>query len=834
MLRSIALSTAIGSFLLPAMAQQWVDLMMDDETNIHEVKAAFDAEWQGRAYERGKGWKQFQRWHWFWEQRTWPSGERIEPGVYLEAVEEMKAMRERKSGSRDEAVWAPLGPTSWQSISYNPGNGRVNCVAVDPFDAQVLYAGTPSGGLWRSPDNGASWTALFTNLPSMGVSGIAMHPDSAGTLFIATGDGDGSDTYSAGVLKSTDHGQTWQTTGLNWNITQSRTTRALRMKPGNPSHMLCAASNGMHRTVNGGANWQQVSTGSFRDVEFLPGDTNVVLACTDRLYRSNNGGLVFGTVSTGLPPPSAVGRMAIAVTPADSMRVYVLCSDQTDNGYLGLWRSLDGGLSFQQMSGTPNIFCYAEDGLDSGGQAWYDMALAVEEDNADVVYAGGINVWKSNDAGATWSIKSHWVFPASVGYTHADIHSLDVIGGRLFCGSDGGLYVSDAGGASWTDLSAGLDIMQFYRLGGSELIPELIVAGAQDNGSNRYLNGQWTHVFGADGMEAAVDPEDPQILYSTSQNGGLRRSDNNGVDWNQISDWIPDEGAWVTPFALDATWPGRILAGYRNVWASDTRGDSWYQSTFWPEDQFVRAIAVAPSDGSVIYAARNDRAEHSLDMGITWQDIRQGLPSSSPTSFAVSHSDPMHVWISLSGTGSGQKVYESFDGGFTWINKSQGLPNVPANSIVTQPNSPNGLYLGTDLGVFYRDDYMTQWEPYGLEMPNVVVSEVEINMAAGKLRAATYGRGIWEADLYFSPFASVAERAAAQGPRVVALDMEGRFGVLSDEPLTAVRVIDGLGRELMQLPGARANRIDLSAQPGGAYIIEVSTASGRWGRRVIR
>jgi hypothetical protein len=200
----------------------------------------------------------------------------------------------------------------------------------------------------------------------------------------------------------------------------------------------------------------------------------------------------------------------------------------------------------------------------------------------------------------------------------------------------------------------------------------------------------------------------------------------------------------------------------------------------------------------------------------------------------VSHTDPMHVWISFSGTGSGQKVFESFDGGLTWVNKSQGLPNVPANSIVAQPDSPNGLYLGTDLGVFYRDDYMPQWEPHGIGLPNVVASELEINMTAGKLRAATYGRGIWEADLYFSPFANVAESGSTPGPRVVALDMEGRFGVQSDDQVTGVRVMDGLGRILLNLSGARANHIDLSAQPGGAFIIEVSTASGRWVRRVIR
>ncbi|MBK9177011.1 MAG: hypothetical protein IPM46_11910 [Flavobacteriales bacterium] len=819
-----------------ATAQRWVDLLLDDESNLQEVKAAFDEEWQGRSYQRGRGWKQFNRWYWFMEQRTWPSGDRPDPSVFLAAMEEVRAMRAMKSGQRDEAVWTPMGPSTWTSTSYNPGNGRVNVVALDPFNPQVIYAGTPSAGLWRSADNGSTWNALFTDLPSMGVSGIALHPDSVGTLFIATGDGDGSDTYSAGVLKSTDHGATWQTTGLNWNVTQSRTTRALRMHPNDPQTMLCAASNGLQRTLDGGVSWQQVSSGSFRDVEFMPGDTTLAYASTNRFYRSVNGLQAFSTSGiNGLPAPNLVGRMAIAVTPADPLIVYALCSDDNDNSYLGLYRSNDGGISFTLQSDSPNLFCYADDGDDSGGQAWYDMALAVDPVNPDIVYVGGINVWKSTDGGLSWEIQSHWVFPSDIGYTHADIHSLDILDGRLFCGSDGGIFVSDNAGDTWDDLSAGLDITQFYRLGGSELLPDLIMAGAQDNGSNRYLNGAWTHVFGADGMEAAVDPYDPGIVYSTSQNGGLRRSDNGGLDWDGIGDQIPEDGAWVTPFVMDPTWPGRIIAGYWNLWASDNRGDDFYPLTNWDEEQFVRAIAIAPNDGSVIYAARSGLVERSTDMGWTWQDIRAGLPNLTPTSIAVHHADPMHLWISFSGTTAGHKVYESVNGGLSWTNRSTGLPNVAANSVVVQRDSPNGLYLGTDMGVFYRDDYTGIWEPYGVGLPNVVASEVEINMAAGKLRAATYGRGIWEVDLYFSPFAGIAELLPDGGPRVIALDLDGRFAVQGAERITRLRVLDAIGRELLLFAGNASSRtIDLSMQPGGAYIIEILTPQGRFARRVVR
>lgn len=478
------------------------------------------------------------------DQRTWPSGERLDPAIHLQAVAEAKALRAQRGGARDAALWEPLGPTTWTSISYNPGNGRVNCIVADSNDANVFYAGTPSSGLWRSMDNGATWVALYTDLPSMGVSGIAIDPTQPGTIYIATGDGDGADTYSAGVLKSTDDGATWDPTGLNWSISQSRTTRGLRMDPTNPQRLYCATSNGIHRALDGGETWTLLMNGSFRDVEFKPGDPSHVYACTDRFFRSVADGGAFVTSATdGLPSPEQVGRMAIAVCPAAPDVVYALCSSEEDNGYMGLWRSTDGGLTFSLRSSSLNVFGYDMNGNSSGGQAWYDMALAVDPTDPHIVYVGGINVWRSTNGGATWQIKSHWVYPSDVGYTHADGHSLDIYNGRIYCGSDGGVHMSEDNGASWIDLSAGLDIMQFYRIGGSELMPELIMAGAQDNGSNRFLSGSWTHVFGADGMEAAIDPFNPSVVYSSSQNGGLRRSYNGVVDWTSLTDDMFEEGA---------------------------------------------------------------------------------------------------------------------------------------------------------------------------------------------------------------------------------------------------------------------------------------------------
>jgi hypothetical protein len=821
-------------------AQQWVDLMLDPAADLPAVKEAFDQAWEGRPYQKGKGWKQFHRWYWFMEQRTFPQGQRLDPGTFLEAAAEVQAARRRVVDQREVAQWEPLGPTSWNSISYNPGNGRVNTVATDPTNNAVIYAGTPSSGLWKSTNGGQGWTALFTDLPSMGVSGIAIHPTAPDTVYIATGDGDGSDTYSAGVLKSHDGGLTWNTTGLNWNISQTRNTRALRMHPWNPRRLFCATTNGLYRTTTGGDTWSQALPGSFFDVEFKPGDSLITYACTDRFYRSGANGISFSAVFSGLPSMDAVGRMAIGVTPADPERVYVLCSNSEDNSFLGLYRSLDGGFTFELMSSSPNLFGYEEDGSDPGGQAWYDMALAVDPNDPDVLYAGGINVWKSTDGGATWTIMSHWISPSDVGYTHADIHGLEILDGRLYCASDGGLYVSDDAGDEWTDLSAGLDITQFYRLGGSELESDLVMAGAQDNGSNRFVDGQWTHVFGADGMEAAVDPSDPFTVYASYQLGGIMRSYDRGENWDFIGENVEDDGPWVTPFVIDPSDPQRMAAGYTEVWISFDQGDSWFGASEWGPEEYVRCVAIAPSNGEVIYAGRNDRVMRTDIGGGQWTSIQAGLPELSPTSFAVDPADADHVWISFSGSQQGQKVFESTDGGLTWTNRSAGLPNVPVNTLALDPAQPNGLYAGTDLGVFYRDDVLVAWEPFGEGLPNVVVTELEVNLATSKLRAATYGRGIWQADLYEPLITGVAALHSSPAPALRTLNSAGAYQwVASAEhgTMEGMHVLDASGRTVRSTTFAGATSealLDLSTEAAGTYLCTITTTRGTWTYRLVR
>lgn len=741
--------------------QDWVRLHQDPAVPLYVVEQAHADHFAGRVPERGKGRNVFAREAWFWGQRLYPEGVRPDPGAYARAWRQLQATP--RAAAPKSASWQPLGPSTWDTWSYNPGNGRVHTAAVSPLDPNTIYVGTPAGGLWRTIDGGVNWNALGQDLPSLGVTGIALHPADPNTLYIATGDGYSRDTYALGVLKSTDGGTSWSPTGLNWDVHQVRTTRRLVMHPTDPDVLFCAANTGLFRTTDAGATWQRVALGNFYDVAFKPGDPTVVHATSDQYHRSTDGGATFGIVTMGLPGAAQVVRMALAVTPADPQLVYLLAGSEADSDFLGLYRSTDGGTSFTTRSTSPNIMGYSESGNDSGGQAWYDLALAADPVNAGTLYAGGVNVWKSVNGGTTWTIASHWAWPSAVGYTHADIHHLHIANGQLYCGSDGGFFRSPNGGADWFDLSAGLEVSQVYRIGVSATQADLVVGGLQDNGSMQLENGVWTHVQGGDGMEGLVSNDDPQVRFCSAQYGSIYRSFDGGQTYGSVSSSINEEGAWVTPYIQDPSVPGRLYAGYINLWRSDDLGDTWTALTNLSTQRKVRAIAVAPTDPDVIYFSNDGALRRSTDGGTTWT-VLTGLPVQALTAIAIDPTDADRVTVTCSGFREGVKVFRSTDGGNTWTDHSGNLPNVPVNTVVLT-GADDGMYVGTDLGVFYRDATLGNWQPFGQGLPAVVVMELELDGTGQWLYAATYGRGVWRTPV-FTP--------------------------ASDPPVAGFRVVDGV------------------------------------------
>lgn len=756
-LLSIAWSVAlhgqsVQQSALESADTSWQGKMLNSEVNFYEARDAFERYWAGKEYERSKGYKQFKRWEWFMEQRCFPTGVRPRPDAVMRAMQEAPEMF--SSNAMMNGAWQYIGNTS---IPANGGGaGRVNSVRNQPGSSSIFYACAPGGGLWKTTNGGTSWSLMNTDyLAAIGISDVAIDPNNPNILYIATGDGNAADTYSIGVWKSTDGGTTWFATGLNWQVTQTRTTTRLLIHPTNGNILHCATSNGIWRTTDGGTNWTQSQAGDFKEIKYKPGDTNTIYACGSTFWRSTNAGVNWTQVTSGLPSVG-VSRLAIAVSANNPNYVYVLAGNNSNYGLTGVYRSADSGVSFtQRHTASPNLLGWDASGSDAGGQAWYDLQIECDPANAEVVFTGGVNVWRSVNGGTNFSCVGHWYGQNGLPYVHADIHSLFWLPGTttLMVGCDGGVFTTNNSGASFSDLSSNLQISQQYRLGLSASNSNLILTGWQDNGTNLKNNLAWSQVIGGDGMECAIHPTNPSIMYGELYYGAIRRSTNGGLSFSQIvssggtAGTVNESGAWVTPYVL-GTNPAHMFVGKSRVYRSLDGGTSWTALGAIGSGN-VNSLAVAPSNNNVIYASKSSTLYRSTD-GMNFTTLT-GLPALFISYITVHPTDPNRLWVTLSGFTSGQKVYTSTDGGTSWTNFSGNLPNLPANCIVYQNGSNDGIYVGMEAGVYYRDNTLTNWIPYNNGFPNVEVDELEIHYGTNRLVAATYGRGLWSAPLYTLP-----------------------------------------------------------------------------------
>jgi photosystem II stability/assembly factor-like uncharacterized protein len=363
--------------------------------------------------------------------------------------------------------------------------------------------------------------------------------------------------------------------------------------------------------------------------------------------------------------------------------------------------------------------------------------------NENDVYVAGFDMMRTTDGGGSWNS-----VPVA---GHVDNHCITFFPGSgtsVLVGDDGGIFKSTNSGSTWTSLNKGLSITQFYDLGISKTNPTVMVLGAQDNGNMKFNAGSFSSITGGDGMRDFIDWSNVNTVYASTQNGEFNRSTNGGATFTSID--TPSGGAWESPWQQDPNAADTIYAGTNKVYKSTNQGTTWTAiSGALSGVGLFGELKVAPSDTKYIYAGSGTRLYRTKDGGTTWTDITAGLPVASNyiTDLDVNDQDANDVYVTFSGYNAGEKVYKSKDGGSTWTNISGGLPNLPADSIVHESRADNPLYLGTDSGVYYKNDTLRDWVPYKQGLPNVIVDHLEIHYGTKVIRAATYGRGTWQAPL---------------------------------------------------------------------------------------
>jgi Secretion system C-terminal sorting domain/Thrombospondin type 3 repeat len=678
---------------------------------------------------KGSGYKPFKRWENYWKNFINEDGLLPTSQDLWNTWLQKEAQVTLFSSSADGSNWVSLGPTDFANRSTSTANiGRINSIIVDPNNPNTYYAGAPAGGIWKSTDAGLNWTPLIDELPQIGVSGIAVDYNDSNTIYIATGDDDAGDSFSVGVWKSTDGGTTWSQTGLNPSNAPNR-MNDIYIHPTDSNILWVATTSGLYKTIDAGVSWTLTQSGNIRDVKIKPEDPNTVYAVSSSIfYKSTNAGDTFTANSTGLPASS--GRLVIDVTPANSDVVYVV-SATSGNGYQGVFKSSDSGDTFTKKLNTVDIF--------ESTQAWFDLALAISDTNENEIYVGVLNIWKSSDGGDTFTQMNSW-FQHTPSYTHADIHLLRFYNGELYTGTDGGFFKSADQGTTFTDLTEGMEISQFYRISVSQQTSGKIAGGLQDNGGFGFANNQWNNYHGGDGMEGVIDPNNDTFYYGFMQNGqNLFVSSDSGQSGNQAFAG-PETGNWITPLAINSE--SEVFAGYSKVY--QFKDGTWTAITSISFGQNIDVLEIDNGDTNIMYVAINNSLRKSTDKGISFALVESF--SSNITSIEVNNNDSNIVYVTTSGTNG--KVLKSIDGGDTFTDISGTLPNLTKNIIKHQAENPNNpLYLGTSVGIYRYDDITADWAPYENNLPNTSVTDLAINLNDNNITAATYGRGVWRSNL---------------------------------------------------------------------------------------
>jgi photosystem II stability/assembly factor-like uncharacterized protein len=673
-------------------------------------------------------------------------------------------------------VWRNLGPAN--------GAGRVSAVAFDPNNPAIVYRGTADGGVWRSVDSGRTWAPLIDELGDLSIGSIAVAPSDSNILYVGTGEGvtaiDGIE--GIGFISSTNGGQQWNTS----NSVLAGKFFDLNVHPRRPLEVLAATSRGLFKSTNGGTTWSPRIQGLYAtQIVRMPSNPSVLLAAmwdettmqpsnTGTIYRSEDGGDKWDRVGgSGLKPfDQDTGRVSLAISASSPNVAYALAASAYGDivncptspvGQHGFYRSIDGGKTWDFRSNPYSGSCPKDpddpNRYDSviGGQGWYANTLIVSPTNPDVLYAGGIELWRSIDGAMTWTKVSVWSPQTAPNFMHADIHTMIFDGGDLYIGNDGGLSVARNEEPPFAQLNSNIPTRQYYSIAISPGNRDLVMGGSQDNGTSIRVGStkNYAEVIGGDGIAVAIDPNDPSIVYGTAQLGEIYQSKDGGRNFTfkpvPFVDKI-DRLPFLTPLTMDPTNSKTLYTGTSRLWRTTNGGDSWEptsnddlaQTDKWVG--YITKIAISKIDPlQVLVASSVGVISKSPDGGRTWIPL-VGLPEAYATHVEFDPINPLVFYVAFSSTTGSDRLYRTEDGGSRFSAAQEGLPNFPVHVLRVDPNDTRRLFAGTDLGLYTSHDRGQTWSRFP-GLPFVCVWDLVLTPDGSALRVATHGRGFYEIPL---------------------------------------------------------------------------------------
>lgn len=672
-----------------------------------------------------------------------------------------------------QTAWGAIGPVGiglgWAGVD----SGRIMAVAVDPTNSSVVYIGAAGGGVWKTTNAGVTWTALTTNESSESIGSLAIDPQNHTTIYAGTGEGDFAldSVYGDGILKSTDGGGTWTTLGSSVFTKQS--INKIVVDPTNSSKLWVESTIGLFVSNDGGNTWNHPGTSSWMslngwDVVLDPNNHNTIYAgvglafgsnTQNGIYKSTDGGSTWSLLANGpngnggtpggstvfrtMQTAAHVGRFQLAIAksgPTSSM-LYAAVEDQASYNLFAVYSSSDGGTTWSAPV-DPDL---------SGGQYWYDFALATDPNDAtgQMVWLAGVDDFKSTNGGATW-VNETQVYGGNPKAVHPDQHGFGFGGSTMYIVDDGGVSSTSDGGNSFTERNDTLNITQFYSGTADAGYAPKVIGGTQDNGTDGWggsmNNLRWNEIYGGDGGATAIDFTNPNTYYEEYVYLAMNKSLDGGNSWFSITNGITDtnNACFIAPFQMDPNNAQHLIAGTSEVYGTTNGASNWLLKS--PSlGGCILSLAFAPSSPSTIYAGTgNGYVWVTTNDGGSWTNISSGLPGRSATSIAVDPSNPQIAYVTMGGCFSGGCVWRTTNGGSSWQNITGNLPDYPTRSILVDPLDSAHLYLGTDQGVFETTDTGSSWTRLGGGLPTVSVWNLTLNPSGTILTAATHGRGMYQ------------------------------------------------------------------------------------------
>jgi hypothetical protein len=787
-------------------------------------------QWE-RRHKRGARFDQPQEAQDFFVMKRVPGGTGpLDLGMYAPAIAQLQLNQQYvlNTGQVLPSLSGPVG--SWSFLG--PGNvgGRTRAIVIDPTNTSVMYAAAVAGGVWKSVNGGASWAPTADFIANIAVNSLVMDPTNHNVLYAGTGEGyfNGDAQRGAGIFKTTDGGATWnQLAFTNANSDFFYVNKIAINAPA--SRIYAATRTGIFRSIDGGATWAKTldatTINGCMDVKVQTDRAlaRVFAACGTLQSVATPGFISRAFDGSGAQAWSTVlstanmGRTSLALAPSNQSILYALSASNTNagnyqQGLLAVYRSGDSGTTWttQVTNTNPTLLntllltnpieaeltqCGFGTSTFAFTQGWYDNIITVDPVNPNTVWVGGIDLFRSNDAGQNWGVASYWWTKPDPEYAHADQHAIvfdpnynGTTNQKMYVGNDGGIFLTQNATAgnvgfqanicasyapspvTWTSLNNSYGVTQYYY-GVPYPDGTAYFGGAQDNGTTRGTDGggpnNWGTILGGDGGAVAVNPGNTNMLWAENTNRSIQKSTNGGVSFSSFITGITEANGnflFIAPFVLDPSNANNMWTAGATMWRTTTATTSttggWVAASAFLA-QRVSAIAVAPSNSNVVYAGNagggvasgvgavyHNTAALTANSTTTWASSIPRL-GAVVSGLAVDPTDPNTVWATYS-TFGGPHVYKSTDTGATWTpmpgTGANTIPDVPVHCIAINPANNQKLYIGTDLGVMASVDGGANWLVVNsAQLPNTIVDALVFNTTGTiQLFAFTHGRGTWK------------------------------------------------------------------------------------------